>query len=163
MDISDQSTPAQPTWLARIGVAWQAVKTKAATWWAMVDKKALKEAALIVLLVCALAVSLWFWLRPVAEVQPVSDVAMSTSLQDQINALRLRVIALEARADALPKPAAAPRASAPRTSAARTGAENSSALTEPQPAAAPRKRWGTTDLDREIAAIPSTPSLEQAK
>lgn len=163
MDISDQSTPAQPTWLARIGAAWQAVKTKAATWWAMVDKKALKEAALIVLLVCALAVPLWFWLRPAAEVQPVSGVATSTALQDQIDALRLRVIVLEARADALPKPAVAPRASVQRTSAVRAAAENPPALTEPQPATAPLKRWGTTDLDREIAAFPSTPSLEQAK
>lgn len=117
MDISDQSKPAKPTWRARIGAAWQVVKTKAATWWAMVDKKALKEAALIVLLVCALAVPLWFWLRPVAEVQPVSVVATSTGLQDQIDALRLRVIVLEARADALPKTAAAPRASVPRAGA----------------------------------------------
>ena len=163
MDISDQSTPAKPTWRARIDAAWQTVKTKAATWWAVVDKKAIKEAALIVLLVCALAVPLWFWLRPVAEVQPVSDVVTSTGLQDQLETLRLRVIVLEARADALPKPAVAPRASAPRTSVARTGAENPAAPTELQPATAPPKRWGTTDLDREIAAFPSTPSLEQAK
>ncbi len=117
MDASDQSTPAKPNWRSRIGSAWLAVKTKAATWWAMVDKKALKEAALIVLLVCALAVPLWFWLRPAAEVQPVSDVATSNALQDQIDALRLRVIVLEARADAAQRPASAPRATAPRVGA----------------------------------------------
>lgn len=146
MDISDQSTPAKPTWLARIDAAWQTVKTKAATWWAVVDKKALKEAALIVLLVCALAVPLWFWLRPVAEVQPVSDVAMSTSLQDQIDALRLRVIVLEARSDAPQNPARAPRAAAPRVGASSPAAHTAdqfagaSKLVEPPTPPAPITR-----------------------
>lgn len=54
------------------------------------------------------------------------------------------------------------RRAAPRTTAARAGADSSMALTAPQPATAPSKQWGTTDLDREIAAFPST-SLEQSK
>lgn len=146
MDISDQSTPAKPTWRAHIDAAWQTVKTKAATWWAVVDKKAIKEAALIVLLVCALAVPLWFWLRPVAEVQPVSGVATSTGLQDQIDALRLRVIVLEARADSAPKPAPAPRATAPRAGASTPAAPDpdqfadSSELVEPPTPPAPITR-----------------------
>jgi hypothetical protein len=98
MDTSDQATPTKPTWRARIGTAWHAVKTKAADWWAVADKKALKEAALIVLLVCVLAVPLWFWLQPAADVQPVSDVAPSSGLQDQLETLRLRVDVLEAKA-----------------------------------------------------------------
>jgi hypothetical protein len=100
MDTSDQSTPVKPTWPARISASWQAVKTKVTTWWTVVDKKAFKEAALIVLLVWAVAVSLWVSLQPDAEVQPVSDVATSTSLQDQLETLRLRVELLEALASA---------------------------------------------------------------
>ena len=139
MDISDQSTPTQPTWLARIGAAWQAVKTKAATWWAMVDKKALKEAALIVLLVCALAVPLWFWLRPAAEVRPVSDVATSTGLQDQLETLRLRVDVLEAQSSAsdttTPAIASAPPAAKRRSAKPATGTSPDPSKLPPTPPA----------------------------
>lgn len=163
MDASDQSMPAKPTWRSSIGAAWQAVKTALLKAWAWLKAEpSVILAAVLVLVVLVLAMTGEdSGHQPNATPAPAVETA--PGLQDQINALRLRVIVLEARADALPKPAAAPRASAPRTSAARTGAENSSALTEPQPAAAPPKRWGTTDLDREIAAFPSTPSLEQAK
>lgn len=168
MDISDQSTPARPTWRARIDAAWQAVKTALHKVWAWLKAEpSVILAAVLVLVVLVLAMT-----GPGGDHQPTDTpapaVEAAPGLQDQIDALRLRVIVLEARADALPRPAVAPRASAPRTSVARTsvartGAENSSAITEPQPATAPPKRWGTTDLDREIAAFPSTPSLEQAK
>lgn len=167
MDISDQSTPAKPTWRARISSAWKTLRTNAAEWWTETGRGATSVSAAIV--VFFLAVVLvgraidWNAERRQAPAVAAPAVEAAPGLQDQIDALRLRVIVLEARADALPKSAAAPRASAPRTSAARAAAENSSALTEPQPAAAPPKRWGTTDLDREIAAFPSTPSLEQAK
>ena len=165
----DHATPENPSWLARIwtalGAAWGAVSTRLFTWWHAGNRDAAKALLLIVLVGVLL---LGFLLHtpgpaPVPAPAPAPAVETPPGLQDQIDALRLRVIVLEVRADAAPKPAAAPRASAPRTSAARTGAENPAAPTEPQPAAAPPKRWGTTDLDREIAAFPSTPSLEQAK
>lgn len=163
MDISDQSTPARPTWRARIDAAWQAVKTALHKVWAWLKAEpSVILAAVLVLVVLVLAMT-----GRDGDHQPNAAPALaietSPGLQDQIDALQLRVIVLEARADAQPKSVAAPRASVPRTSAARAAAENPSALTEPQPATAPPKRWGTTDLDREIAAFPSTPSLEQAK
>lgn len=73
---------------------------------------------------------------PAAEAQP--------GLQDQIDALRLRVIVLEAQAAAAPARTARPRATAPVAGS---------------PADTPAKRWGTTDLDREIADF--TESLNQ--
>lgn len=163
MDEQPQPITEKPSPGARIGAAWQAVKTALHKVWAWLKAEpSVILAAVLVLVVLVLAMT-----GPGGDHQPNATpapaVEAAPGLQDQIDALRLRVIVLEARADALPKPAVAPRASAPRTSAARTGAENSSALAEPQPAAAPPKRWGTTDLDREIAAFPSTPSLEQAK
>ena len=98
-------------------------------------------------------------------------VAMTHRVRVSVDELRAQQqVQCEApQAAVVPKPAPEPvtararRASAPRTSAARAAAENPAAPTEPQPAAAPPKRWGTTDLDREIAAFPSTPSLEQVK
>lgn len=163
MDEQPQTTADKPSLRARIGATWQAVKTALNKVWAWLKAEpSVILAAVLVLVVIVLAMT-----GPGGDHQPNATpapaVETAPALQDQINALRLRVIVLEARADAPPMPAATPRASAPRTSAARTGAENSSALAEPQPAAAPPKRWGATDLDREIAAFPSTPSLEQAK
>lgn len=164
MDEQPQPTTDKPSLRARIGAAWQTVKTALLKAWAWLkeEEPSVILAAVLVLVVLVLAMT-----GPGGDHQPTDTpapaVEAAPGLQDQIDALRLRVIVLEARADALPRPAVAPRASAPRTSVARTGAENSSAITEPQPATAPPKRWGTTDLDREIAAFPSTPSLEQAK
>lgn len=80
---------------------------------------------------------------PAAEAQP--------GLQDQVDALRLRVIVLEAQAAAAPARNARPRAAAPVAGSPVTA-------TEPQPSA-PAPAWGTTDLDREIADF--TESLNQ--
>lgn len=84
---------------------------------------------------------------PPAEVQP--------GLQDQIDALRLRVLVLEARADAAPARTARPR---PAASVAGSPAD---ATESPPPA--PATALGATDLDRALAAFPSTTSLEQVK
>ena len=114
----DQATPEKPTWRARLGAAWQAVKTKAAAWGDFTGPK-----DLITLLPAALVGGVLGWtlykLAPLPAAEPRTTPAVETApgLQDQINALRLRVIVLEARADALPKPAVAPRASAPRAGA----------------------------------------------
>lgn len=167
MDISDQSTPAKPTWRARISSAWKTLRTNAAEWWTETGRGATSVSAAIV--VFFLAVVLvgraidWNAERRQAPAVAAPAVEASPGLQDQVDALRLRVIVLEARADAQPKSAAAPRASVPRTIAARAGTESPVATTGHPLATTPAKRWGTTDLDREIAAFPSTPSLEQAK
>lgn len=160
----DQATPEKPSWRARISGQWRALKTEVAAWLAFTGPK-----GLIPLLSAALVGGLLGWtlykLAPSPAPEPRTTPAVETApgLQDQIDALRLRVIVLEARADALPKPAAAPRASAPRTSAARADAESPAAPTEYPLATTPAKTWGTTDLDREIAAFPSTTSLESSK
>lgn len=117
MDISDQSTPARPTWRARIDAAWQAVKTALHKVWAWLKAEpSVILAAVLVLVVLVLAMT-----GPGGDHQPTDTpapaVETSPGLQDQLNALRLRVIVLEARADAPPKPAATPRASVPRAGA----------------------------------------------
>jgi hypothetical protein len=114
----DQATPEKPSWRARLGAAWQAVKTKAATWWAFTGPK-----GLIPLLPAAVGGGLLGWVlcqvvqSPAPGATPPLSVEAPPGLQDQIDALRLRVIVLEARADAPPKPVAAPRATAPRAGA----------------------------------------------
>lgn len=81
--------------------------------------------------------------KPAAPAAAPAAVAQP-GLQDQIDALRLRVIVLEAQAAATPSRPAKPRAAAPAAGAA---------------AAATAKRWGTTDLDRELADF--TESINQ--
>lgn len=103
--------------------------------------------------VTALIVSIWAGLTgldqgPIAEQTAVSAPAATaeTDLQAQVDALRLRVAALEAcapqaRPEPEPSPAQHRASSAPRSTAQRP----------PQaPSAEPAPLWGTTDLDRAI-------------
>lgn len=92
--------------------------------------------------------------KPEAPAAAPAAVAQP-GLQDQIDALRLRVIVLEAQAAAAPARTARPRAAAP--------VAVSPADVPESPPPAPATAWGATDLDRALAAFPSTPSLEQAK
>lgn len=105
----DQSTPEKPSWRVRLGAAWQAVKTKAATWWAFTG-----PTGLIPLLPAAVGGGLLGWVlcqvvqSPAPETTPPLPVEAAPGLQYQIDALRLRVIVLEAAAAAAaPTPAPA--------------------------------------------------------
>lgn len=143
----DQPTPEKPSWRERLGAAWHAVKTKAVTWWAFTGPK-----GLIPLLPAAVGGGLLGWVLcqvvqpPAPETTPPLPVETSPGLQDQLNALRLRVSVLEARADAPPKPAVAPRASVPRAGASTPAAPDpdqfadTSELVEPPTPPAPITR-----------------------
>ena len=150
MDISDQSTPTKPTWRARISSAWKTLRTNAAEWWTETGRGATSVSAAIV--VFFLAVVLvgraidWNAERRQAPAVAAPAVEASPGLQDQVDALRLRVIVLEARADAQPKSAAAPRASVPRAGASTPAAPDpdqfadTSELVEPPTPPAPITR-----------------------
>lgn len=143
----DQPTPEKPSWRVRLGAAWQAVKTKAATWWAFTG-----PTGLIPLLPAAVSGGLLGWVlcqvvqSPAPSATPPLPVEHSPALQDQIDALRLRVIVLEARADSASKSAPAPRATAPRAGASTPAAPDpdqfadSSELVEPPTPPAPITR-----------------------
>lgn len=146
MDEQPQPTTDKPSLRARIGAAWQAVKTALHKVWAWLKAEpSVILAAVLVLVVLVLAMT-----GPGGDHQPTDTpapaVEAAPGLQDQINALRLRVIVLEARADALPKPAVAPRASAPRAGASTPAAPDSdqfahtSELVEPPTPPAPITR-----------------------
>lgn len=77
---------------------------------------------------------------------PAPAAVVPSGLQDQVDALRLRVIVLEARADAAPAAATRPRSTLRAAAQADTNT-------------APAPQWGATDLDRAIAAHP--PVLNQ--
>lgn len=153
MDTNTQAV----TWRARISGACQALRTKVAGWWATADQGAMAVAAAIVaffLAALAIGSGIGWW----AEQRHAPAVEASPGLQDQIDALRLRVAALESLPPEAPSPDPAPaRPSAPRAAVRPTQPAAPTA-----PAEAPN-RWGTTDLDRAIAATPSVNLLEQAK
>lgn len=111
------------------------------TWRLTGNRSAAKALGLILLAVLLLGFLMRTPGDQAAAPQPSAAVPAS-SLQDQVDALRLRVIALEHPAEA-PEPAdpQPARASAPR--AAVRPAAGIAAQPTPQ-------RWGTTDLDREI-------------
>lgn len=102
---------------------------------------------LLVLILLAAVAALGFLLRTPGPVsQPAPVVHVQPGLQDQVDALRQRVIVLEARADAAPATATRPRSTL-------RAAAQADANTAPAP------QWGATDLDREIADF--TRSLNQ--
>lgn len=102
---------------------------------------------LLVLILLAAVAALGFLLRTPGPVsQPAPAVHVQPGLQDQVDALRQRVIVLEARADAAP--AAATRSRSTLRAAAQADTNT-----------APAPQWGATDLDRAIAAHP--PVLNQ--
>lgn len=146
MDISDQSTPARPTWRARIDAAWQTAKTALLKAWAWLKEgPSVILAAALVLVVLVLAMT-----GPGGDHQPAHTpapaVEAAPGLQDQIDALRLRVAVLEAQADALSRRATAPRASTPRAGASTPAAPDpdqfadTSELVEPPTPPAPITR-----------------------
>lgn len=148
---------------AALGNAWEAARKKLYELPATGNPKVIKVLALAGLVG---VLALGFLMRTPGPARPTTPAAeaptadVQPGLQDQINALRLRVIVLEARADAAP-PTGQARAIKPRASAARPAALADMAATD-SPPPAPKSTWGITDLDREIAAFPST-SLEQSK
>lgn len=86
---------------------------------------------LMVLILLAAVAALGFLLRTPGPVsQPAPVVHVQPGLQDQVDALRLRVVVLEALADAPPRPAAAPRATAPRAGASTPAAPAPDQLAE---------------------------------
>lgn len=102
---------------------------------------------LLVLILLAAVAALGFLLRTPGQVPtPAPAVHVQPGLQDQVDALRQRVIVLEVRADAAPAAATRPRSTL--RAAAQTDTNT-----------APAPQWGTTDLDREIADF--TRSLNQ--
>lgn len=145
MDEQPQPTTDKPSLRARIGAAWQALRTNAADWWTETGRDAAAVSATIVLFFICVAVA-GLAIDWKAEQRQARAVVATPGLQDQIDALRLRVIVLEARADALPKPAAAPRASVPRAGASTPTAPDpdqfadSSELVEPPTPPAPITR-----------------------
>lgn len=106
---------------------------------------------LMVLILLAAVAALGFLLRTPGQVsQPAPVVHVQPGLQDQVDALRLRVIVLEARADAAPAAATRPRSTVRAASKADTNT-------------APAPQWGTTDLDREIADFARSLNQEPAQ
>lgn len=111
--------------------------------WAEKPSKSPRFFLLLALLPYLLALSpLLILLRePGGVPAPAPSAVGPSGLQDQVDALRLRVIVLEARADAAPAAATRPRSTVRAAAQADTN-------TDPAP------QWGTTDLDRAIAAHP---------
>lgn len=108
-------------WAALVS-AWGTARTRVAAWRATDSGRRAVKTLLLVILGAVLALGLLLRTpgpkRPASDSvpaggQPVAQPA-TAPLQAQIDALRLRVIVLETRADAPPKPSAAPRASTPR-------------------------------------------------
>lgn len=116
--------------------------------WAEKPSKPPRFFLLLALLPYLLALSpLLILLRePECVPAPAPAAVVPSGLQDQVDALRQRVIVLEARADAAPAAATRPRSTLRAAAQADTNT-------------APAPQWGTTDLDREIADF--TRSLNQ--
>lgn len=158
MDEQPQTTADKPSLRARIGATWQAVKTALNKVWAWLKAEpSVILAAVLVLVVIVLAMT-----GPGGDHQPNATpapaVETAPALQDQINALRLRVIVLEARADAPPMPAATPRASAPRAGASTPAAPDpdqfadTSKLVEPPTPPAPITRQSVDQFRASLRA-----------
>jgi hypothetical protein len=134
-----EATPAEkPTWWARLQEAfWYTGKGPVAV--------------LIAVVLCLVALGSLL-LRMAGDAAPPPG---------PLTDLAVRVEALERMAAPQPaeQPAPMPDPQPPRASAPRAALRPSQTI---PPAAAPAG-WGTTDLDRAIAAFPSTNLLEQAK
>lgn len=142
MDEINSPPTEKPTWWDRLCEAfWYTGKGPAVT-----------GLFLVLLVVVGVA---WLLLR--------TPDAPAAEKPDPIEALTTRVEALEKRVALLPDPAAEPTPQ-PDPVPARPGAPR--AALRPTPPSAPESApsaWGTTDLDRAIAAFPSTTHLEHVK
>lgn len=159
---TNQLTPAKTrAWYAGLGEAWERVR-RAIFVWERTGNRSAEKALLVVVLLLVVAFGLGRWTAPVPTPEPDVHAAATGQLQAELGVLKLQVSLLtpaEQPSTAAEQVAPEPDPQPPRTSAPRAALRPAQG-TNP-PAAAPTG-WGTTDLDRAIAAFPST-HLEQAK
>lgn len=161
MDESTTPTPApapkrtllQRIW-ATLGNAWEFGRTKLFEWRHTGNHSAAKALAVLLVVLAALWAVHALWPSPSAPV-----AAPAHEVSDSVADLVIRIEVLEEETSRLAGLAHRPHNWTPKPSAQRAPADKP-ATDSPPPV--PATAWGTTDLDREIAAFPST-SLEQSK